>query len=343
MGSFELALGVGTDLFCGVAFGAVGIETDVGVKIGEGGPIVFLAEMDEGEQPVDFGLLRGEGFRFLSGVQRGFEMHAIELEFSQFVIANPGVWIELEAAAQKRFAFDRVVAAEEKDGQGEDGVRVGLIAERDGGSQIFLSVGWFLQREAGHADLIVRLVVIGSFCNGGFEIAQGAFGVVAGIKLFLAGVHQLSCGGGQGKFVRGNRRVERLIFGRFSVWLEEDGDAVLGAEIHIHIHFKGKKARRGDFQDVCVCAQALEGELTGVGGYRFSHAGSAVIAEPNGSVRDALIGGFGIDDAVQIRGWIRHSGRSCSTERGEESKQREKGSEHGSLRPEKDEFYTGEE
>jgi hypothetical protein len=37
MGTFEVALGVGANLLCGVAFGAVGIEADVSVEIGEVG------------------------------------------------------------------------------------------------------------------------------------------------------------------------------------------------------------------------------------------------------------------------------------------------------------------
>lgn len=77
MGIVELALGVGADLFCGAALGAVGIEANVRVEIGEGGLIIFLAEMDQREQPVDFGLLRREGFRRFRRVQRGFEMHAV--------------------------------------------------------------------------------------------------------------------------------------------------------------------------------------------------------------------------------------------------------------------------
>jgi hypothetical protein len=56
-----------------------------------------------------------------------------------------------------------------------------------------------------------------------------------------------------------------------------------------------------------------------------------------------LIGGFGVDNAIQIRGRIRGGGRNSSPERDEESEQREKGSEHSSLRPGKGEFYTGEE
>ena len=60
MGIFKLALGVGAYLFCGVALGAVGIEAYVGVEIGEGGLVIFLAEMDQGKQPVNLGLLRGQ-------------------------------------------------------------------------------------------------------------------------------------------------------------------------------------------------------------------------------------------------------------------------------------------
>jgi len=50
MGIFELALGVGAYLFCGVALGAVGIEAYVGVEIGEGSLVIFLAEMDQGKE-----------------------------------------------------------------------------------------------------------------------------------------------------------------------------------------------------------------------------------------------------------------------------------------------------
>ena len=204
MGSFQLALGVGADLFCGFALGAIGIEADVGVEIHEGGLIIFLTEMDQREQPVDFGLLRRERFRRFRRVQRGFEMHSIEFEFSQFVVTSPGVRIEFEAAAEERFAIRGIVAAEQENGEGENGLRVSLVAERDRRLQIFFGVGGFLQREAGHADLVVGLVVIGSLCDSGFEIAQGAFGIVAGVKFFLAGVHELSGSGGHGKFVGGD-------------------------------------------------------------------------------------------------------------------------------------------
>ena len=60
MGSFELAFCVGAYLFCGVALGAVGIEAYVGVEIGEGSLVIFLAEMNQGKQPVNLGLLRGQ-------------------------------------------------------------------------------------------------------------------------------------------------------------------------------------------------------------------------------------------------------------------------------------------
>jgi len=46
-----------------------------------------------------------------------------------------------------------------------------------------------------------------------------------------------------------------------------------------------------------------------------------------------LIGGFRINNAVEMRGWSRGNSRRSSGKREEESEQREKGSEHGSLRP----------
>lgn len=93
MGGFQLALGVGADLFCGAALGAVGIEANVGVKVGESSLIIPLTEMDERGQAINFGLLWGERLRRFRRVQSGFETHRIEFEFPQFVLANPGIRI----------------------------------------------------------------------------------------------------------------------------------------------------------------------------------------------------------------------------------------------------------
>ena len=100
MVSFELALRVGADSFCGEAFGAVWVKVNVSVEIGEGGLIIFLAEMDEGKKAVNFGLLRCQGLSGFRRFQRGFDMHAIEFEFSQFVVTDPRVRIQFEAAAE---------------------------------------------------------------------------------------------------------------------------------------------------------------------------------------------------------------------------------------------------
>jgi hypothetical protein len=100
VGSFELALGVGANLFCGTTFGAVCIEADIGVEVDHGGLIIFLAEMEKGEKAVNFGLLRFQGLRGFRRFQRGFETHAVELQFSQFVVTNPGVWIQFESTAE---------------------------------------------------------------------------------------------------------------------------------------------------------------------------------------------------------------------------------------------------
>jgi hypothetical protein len=84
MGGFQLALGVGADLSCGAALGAVRIKANVGVKVGESSPIIPLTEMNEREQAINFGVLWGERFRRFRRVQSGFETHAI---------ANPGIRI----------------------------------------------------------------------------------------------------------------------------------------------------------------------------------------------------------------------------------------------------------
>ena len=124
-----MSLGVGADFFCGLAFWAVGVEANVGVEIGNGGLIIILAEMDQGEQPVDFRLLWSEGLRCFRRVQRGLEMHTIELELSQFVVAGPGAGIQFETATEEGFTFRGIVAAQKQDGKRKDGIRVSLIAE----------------------------------------------------------------------------------------------------------------------------------------------------------------------------------------------------------------------
>lgn len=57
MGGLERALGVGAGLSCGRALGAVGIKANVGVKVGESSLLIPLAELNEREQAINFGLL----------------------------------------------------------------------------------------------------------------------------------------------------------------------------------------------------------------------------------------------------------------------------------------------
>ncbi len=63
----ELLLDLVAELSGALACGAVGIEREVSVEVAEEGGIIFLEEMDVGEQAVDDGDARGKGAGLFGG------------------------------------------------------------------------------------------------------------------------------------------------------------------------------------------------------------------------------------------------------------------------------------
>ena len=57
----EMLQSIDAELFGALPGRAVGIETNVGLETVEERGIIFLLKMDDGEQTVDGGLLRGSG------------------------------------------------------------------------------------------------------------------------------------------------------------------------------------------------------------------------------------------------------------------------------------------
>ena len=59
------------------------------------------------------------------------------------------------------------------------------MAEVHGLAELLFGFAGILQKEIGHAGLVVRFIELGGFPQGGLKILQGGFGVIFCVQLFL--------------------------------------------------------------------------------------------------------------------------------------------------------------
>jgi hypothetical protein len=98
-GGGVLELELGAELFGALAGGAVWVEGDVRVEVGEEGGVVFLGEVDVGEKAVDDGDTGSEKAGLFGGVEGVWILLFEEEDAAEFVVADPKILILHESLA----------------------------------------------------------------------------------------------------------------------------------------------------------------------------------------------------------------------------------------------------
>lgn len=156
---------------------------------------------------------------------------------AKFVVTEPEIGIEFQAAANGFFGVRKVAAIEHGGAESDIGFGKCVMAQVNGLAKIFLRCGMIAKGEMRHAKQIVGFVIGRGESDGLLEIGDRGLGIFIEIELLLAGVHEFHGLRGHGKFVGRHRGgVWRIGSGRLGNWFEIDGENFIGG--HRDVHFK---------------------------------------------------------------------------------------------------------
>ena len=251
---------------------------------------------------------------------------------AKFVVTEPEIGIEFQAAANGFFGVRKVAAIEHGGAESDIGFGKCVMAQVNGFAKIFLRCGMIAKGEMSHAKQIVGFVIGRGESDGLLEIGDRGLGIFIEIELLLAGVHEFHGLRGHGKFVGRHRGgVWRIGRGRLGNWFEIDGENFIGG--HRDVHFKAYGLISGNVDgEVVGCAlQTAKTEASTVRCRLGFNEHMLTVGKNNDDVFGSLVFTFIVD--------ITRNGRGLLS-RGSKRKEQET-EEQGSETPDHGNLHTG--